>query len=133
MGVSGAPTPRVSRRRRVAQVALGTLSSRIVGLVRMRVLAHFLGVSALGDVWTAAMRGPNVVQNLLGEQALSAAFIPVYVRKLAAGDEEDRSAVAAIAAGRTAARRVLLAAKGHTTAAALAGPRTDGVLVPKHR
>jgi len=60
-----------------------------MGLVRMRVLAHFFGVSALGDVWAAATKGPNIVQNLLGEQSLSAAFIPVYVRKLAAGEQQE--------------------------------------------
>lgn len=81
----------MSRRHRVAQVVVGILSSRVSGLVRTRVLAHFFGVSALGDVWTAALRGPNVVQNLLGEQALSAAFIPIYVRKLAGGDEREAS------------------------------------------
>ncbi len=79
----------MSRRQRVAEVAVGIFVSRLSGLIRMRVLSHFLGVSALGDVWTAVMKGPNVVQNLLGEQALSASFIPVYVRKLAKGEAED--------------------------------------------
>jgi putative peptidoglycan lipid II flippase len=67
-------------RRGVAEVATGIFASRIAGLVRERVAAHFLGVSALGDVFVAVFRGPNVVQNLLGEQALSASFIPLYAR-----------------------------------------------------
>ena len=81
----------VSRGQRVGQVVLGILASRVSGLVRTRVLAHFFGVSALGDVWTAALRSANVVQNLLGEQSLSAAFIPIYVRKLAGDDEREAS------------------------------------------
>ena len=75
--------------RSAAQVAAGLLTSRISGLVRTRVLAHFFGVSVLGDVWAFASRGPNVIQNLLGEQSLSAAFIPVYVRKLLGEDKEE--------------------------------------------
>ncbi len=78
----------MSRRKQVTRVVVGILASRITGLIRVRVLAHFFGVSALGDVWTASIRGPNVVQNLLGEQALSAAFIPIYSRKLARSDDE---------------------------------------------
>ena len=35
-----------------------------------------------------ALRGPNVLQNLLGEQTLSASFIPIYVRMVGAGKEE---------------------------------------------
>ena len=51
--------------------------------------AHFLGVSAFGDVFIAVFRGPNVVQNLLGEQALSASFIPLYAQLVAAGRRQD--------------------------------------------
>ena len=51
--------------------------------------AHYLGVSAFGDVFIAVLRGPNVVQNLLGEQALSASFIPIYAQLQAAGRRED--------------------------------------------
>ena len=79
----------MSLSRSAAQVAAGLLTSRISGLVRTRVLAHFFGVSALGDVWAFASRGPNVIQNLLGEQSLSAAFIPVYVRKLLGEDKAE--------------------------------------------
>jgi putative peptidoglycan lipid II flippase len=76
-------------RRGVAQVAAGILASRVAGLVRERVAAHFLGVSAFGDVFVAVFRGPNVVQNLLGEQALSASFIPLYAQMVAAGRRQD--------------------------------------------
>lgn len=70
-------------------VALGILSSKIFGLVREVVLGFFFGVSQHADVWRTAMRAPNVLQNLLGEQALSAAFIPIYSRMLEDGRDED--------------------------------------------
>jgi putative peptidoglycan lipid II flippase len=76
-------------RRGTAQVAAGIFLSRIAGLVRERVAAHFLGVSAFGDVFIAVFRGPNVVQNLLGEQALSASFIPLYAQLVAQERRED--------------------------------------------
>ena len=55
--------------------------------------AHYLGVSAFGDVFVAVLRGPNVVQNLLGEQALSASFIPIYAQLQAAEPARGRGAV----------------------------------------
>lgn len=70
-------------------MALGILSSKIFGLVREVVLTFFFGVSQHADVWRTAMRAPNVLQNLLGEQALSAAFIPIYSRLLEDGREKD--------------------------------------------
>ncbi|HRZ10649.1 MAG TPA: lipid II flippase MurJ, partial [Gemmatimonadales bacterium] len=65
-------------RRPAAMVAAGILLSRILGLVRQRALAHFLGNSGVADAFTAAFRIPNLLQNLFGEGALSASFIPVY-------------------------------------------------------
>ena len=64
--------------------------SRIFGLVRQRVLAHYLGLQTdAADALTAAFRIPNFLQNLLGEGALSASFIPSYSRLLGADDEEE--------------------------------------------
>jgi putative peptidoglycan lipid II flippase len=56
--------------------------------VRQRVLAHYLGLSDAGDAFTAAIRIPNLLQNLLGEGVLSASFIPVYARLRAEGEDE---------------------------------------------
>lgn len=66
--------------RAAALVTIGILASRLVGLVRQRVIAHFLGTSDTADAVAAAFRIGNITQNLLGEAALSASFIPVYVR-----------------------------------------------------
>lgn len=70
-------------------VALGILTSRVSGLLRQKVFGWFFGVGPFADVLQSAMRLPNAVQNLLGEQSLSAAFIPIYSRFLEEGREED--------------------------------------------
>lgn len=75
-------------------VAAGILLSRIFGLVRSRALAHFLATSDAADAFTAAFRIPNFLQNLFGEGALSASFIPVYAGLLARGDREEAGRVA---------------------------------------
>lgn len=75
-------------------VGAGILISRIVGLVRQRVFAHFFGTSAAGDAFSAAFRIPNFLQNIFGEGALSASFIPVYAKLLAQDDEKEATHVA---------------------------------------
>jgi putative peptidoglycan lipid II flippase len=89
--------PEAPRPRRVGgalAVGAGILLSRIAGLVRVRAISHYLGLSdAVGD-YTAALRIPNLLQNLLGEGVMSASFIPVYARLMAEGKHEDASRVA---------------------------------------
>jgi putative peptidoglycan lipid II flippase len=75
-------------------VAAGILLSRIVGLIRTRVMAHYLATSDAADAFAAAFRIPNVLQNLFGEGALSASFIPVYAGLLAQEDREEADRVA---------------------------------------
>ncbi|MFN2497477.1 MAG: murein biosynthesis integral membrane protein MurJ [Pyrinomonadaceae bacterium] len=75
-------------------VGAGILISRIVGLVRQRVFAHYFGTSAAGDAFSAAFRIPNFLQNIFGEGALSASFIPVYAKLLAQDDEKEAAHVA---------------------------------------
>jgi len=75
-------------------VGAGILISRIVGLVRQRVFAHYFGTSAAGDAFSAAFRIPNFLQNIFGEGALSASFIPVYAKLLALDDEDEAAHVA---------------------------------------
>ena len=70
-------------------VGAGILISRIVGLIRQRIFAHYFGSSAEGDAFSAAFRIPNFLQNVFGEGALSASFIPVYAKLLAQEDEKE--------------------------------------------
>ena len=77
------------------RVGLGILLSRLVGLVRQRVVAHYFGLQTdAADAWSAGFRIPNFLQNLFGEGALSASFIPVYASMLARGEREEADRVA---------------------------------------
>jgi putative peptidoglycan lipid II flippase len=75
-------------------VAAGILASRLMGLVRERVFAHYLGNGEAAAVFKAALRIPNFLQNLFGEGVLSGSFIPVYAGLLGRkeGEEADRLA-----------------------------------------
>ena len=70
-------------------VAVGILASRLVGFGREALTAYFLGAGAHADVFRIGLRMPNVLQNLLGEGTISAAFIPIYSRLLDEGREEE--------------------------------------------
>jgi putative peptidoglycan lipid II flippase len=50
-------------------------------------------------VWAAALKTPNIIQNLLGEGTLSASFIPVYAELLHQGREEEAGRFAGAALG----------------------------------
>src|SRR5688572_734388 len=91
-----APRPKAdpSTSRSAFFVGAGILISRIVGLVRQRIFAHYFGSSGEGDAFSAAFRIPNFLQNVFGEGALSASFIPVYAKLLAQKDEEHAGRVA---------------------------------------
>ncbi len=101
-GVSGAveatareASPASGRRSGSAYwVAAGIFLSRISGLVRARIFARYFGTSIAADAFNAALRMPNVLQNLLGEGTLSASFIPVYSELLKDGREEEAGRVA---------------------------------------
>ena len=75
-------------------VGAGILISRIIGLIRQRVFAHYFGTSAAGDAFSAAFRIPNFLQNVFGEGALSASFIPVYAKLLAQKNDPESRYVA---------------------------------------
>src|SRR6266478_6194271 len=75
-------------------VGAGILLSRIIGVVRQRVFAHYLGISDAAGAFNAAFRIPNFLQNVFGEGALSASFIHVYAKLLAQGDKKEASRVA---------------------------------------
>ena len=82
-----------------ALVAAGIFFSRVAGLIRDRVFAHYFGNSDAADVFKAAFRIPNFLQNLFGEGVLSASFIPVYANLLARDDKpEARKTAGAVAA-----------------------------------
>ena len=94
---AGESLPRRSAERQggAALVAAGILLSRITGLVRQRVFSHYFGLrNDAAAAFTAAFRIPNFLQNLFGEGALSASFIPVYAALVARGERREADRVA---------------------------------------
>lgn len=79
---------------RAVFVAAGILISRIAGFVRARVFAYYFGLSDSADAFNAAYRIPNFLQNLFGEGALSASFIPVYAALVSKGKRPEADRVA---------------------------------------
>ena len=62
-----------------------TLVSRMFGFVRDIILARVLGAGAAADAWQLAFQLPNIFRRLFAEGAFSAAFVPLFNRKM----EED--------------------------------------------
>jgi putative peptidoglycan lipid II flippase len=58
--------------------SVATGLSRIAGLIREVVAARYFGTSGPMSAFTAAFQVPNLVRSLFADQALSAAFIPVF-------------------------------------------------------
>ncbi len=72
-------------------MAFGTLTSRVLGLVREIAFAAFFS-RTITDAWTAAFRLPNLFRRLLGEGSLSVSFIPVFVEARMADPEKNGEA-----------------------------------------
>src|SRR5262245_41004157 len=58
-----------------------TLTSRVLGMVREMVYARFMGTSWVASAFLLAFQIPNLFRRLLGEGALTAAFIPIFKEK----------------------------------------------------
>ncbi len=69
-----------------------TFLSRIIGLIREQVSAHYFGASPVMAAWKLAFTIPNLFRKLFGEGALSAAFIPLYAQlRKQPGDHTSRA------------------------------------------
>lgn len=79
-----------------ALVGLGILASRVLGVLRQSLMARYLGATTgiAADAFMAAFKIPNLLQNLFGEGALSASFIPVYANLLSRNEQEEAGRVA---------------------------------------
>lgn len=62
-------------------MAAATLLSRILGLMREQAYMFFLGTTWVNDAFQYAFTVPNLFRRLLGEGALTAAFIPIFKEK----------------------------------------------------
>ncbi|MCX7675714.1 MAG: multidrug transporter MurJ, partial [Bdellovibrionaceae bacterium] len=59
-------------------MSLGTLASRVLGLVRESLFAAWFD-REITDAWYIAFRLPNLFRRLFGEGALSVSFIPLFI------------------------------------------------------
>ncbi|GGJ73657.1 murein biosynthesis integral membrane protein MurJ [Deinococcus aquiradiocola] len=116
--VPPAPAPRKAGRN-IVVVMLGTLGSRLSGIVRQLLINAF--PAALTDAFLLATRVPNTLRELLAEGALVNAFIPVY-KSL---DTDGRRSLARAFSGVLIAVNLILMALG-----ILAAPWIAGLLVP---
>jgi putative peptidoglycan lipid II flippase len=89
-------------------LAAATMLSRIFGLVREVVYAWFMGVGMVADAFILAFQIPNLFRRLLGEGALTAAFIPIFKEKERTGTEAEMwRAANAVISGLMAAASVI--------------------------
>lgn len=72
----------------ISVIATATVLSRVLGLVREIVIAAVFGTSALSSAFVSAFTLPNLFRRLLGEGALTAAFVPTMSHDL---EHHDRS------------------------------------------
>lgn len=70
-------------------VALSTLCSRILGLVRDMLMAAYFGAARTADVFYISFMIPNLFRRLVAEGALTISFIPVYTESLIRDGEDE--------------------------------------------
>ncbi len=64
--------------RSAGTVSIAVMCSRVLGLVREQVFAGLFGAGFAYDAFVVAFRIPNLLRDLFGEGALSAAFVTVF-------------------------------------------------------
>ena len=84
--MSKSPSNNISRN--VGRVGALTGLSRVLGLVRVMLTSRLIGAGMMQSAFVVAFQIPNLFRKLLGEGALTAAFVPVFKEQLVRGDEE---------------------------------------------
>ena len=72
--------------RAAGSMSVMTTLSRIAGYFRDSLQATLLGAANSSDAFVIAFRIPNMLRRLVGEGALTSAFVPTFARYLKAGD-----------------------------------------------
>src|SRR6186713_3067570 len=88
--ISSGPTP-VDAKSFISHaklIGIITFISRILGLAREVIAANYFGAGAVWSAFQYAFTIPNLFRKLLGEGALSAAFIPLYARAVKQSDRD---------------------------------------------
>jgi peptidoglycan biosynthesis protein MviN/MurJ (putative lipid II flippase) len=77
-------------------VALGTLFSRLTGLLRVIVFGIVIGQNALADAYDGANNSPNSIYELLLGGVLSATLVPLFTEHIERDDDEATDAVVSV-------------------------------------
>lgn len=107
-------------------VSFYTGLSRVLGLVREMCMAYYFGTTLAKSAFDVAFRVPNLLRNLLGEGALSAAFVPVFTEVLTREGREAAARMASRMALLLGMVLILLVGIGWGGAALLAGYAAPG-------
>jgi len=113
-------------------LGVATLTSRVLGMVREMVYARFMGDGWVAGAFMLAFTIPNLFRRLLGEGALSAAFIPIFKEKeKQEGDIEMWKAANAVISGLILAGSILivLVVAGVSVALAVGHYKTETTLM----
>ena len=90
-------------------MAAATLLSRVLGMVREMVYAGFMGDGWVASAFAYAFQIPNLFRRLLGEGALTAAFIPIFkAKEKTHGEVEMWRAANAVISGLVIAASVII-------------------------
>ena len=114
-------------------MAAATLFSRVLGLVREQAYMFFLGTTWVNDAFQYAFTIPNLFRRLLGEGALTAAFIPIFKEKEKThGEVEMWKAANAVISGLLISASVIVAVVllGVSLALAFGTPHGAGPVLP---
>jgi putative peptidoglycan lipid II flippase len=108
-------------------MAAATLTSRVLGMVREMVYAAFMGNSWVASAFMVAFMVPNLFRRLLGEGALTAAFIPIFKHKeVRDGEAEMWRSANAVVSGLTVAAAVVTLVAMLGLSVALSAGQFDG-------
>jgi len=77
-------------------VAIGTLMSRLTGLLRVIIFGIVIGQTALADAFDGANNSPNSIYELLLGGVLAAGLVPLFTRFEETRDDDARSAVISV-------------------------------------
>ena len=72
----------MSTARKAGKISLAVFGSRILGLIRESVFAHFFGAGMASDAFRAAFKIPNLLRDLFAEGALSTAFVTTFSKTI---------------------------------------------------
>ena len=75
--------------RNVGTIGGLTMVSRVAGMAREMIFARVLGANAVTDAWFQAFIIPNVFRRLFAEGAFSAAFVPMFSKRLHGSEDRE--------------------------------------------